>query len=98
MIDWIENHGCEKITIQLLIDKMSDYFIVVKSLNPRICIKIVNDKVSFHEVSGTETIVILQRKAEKIIDNIYKDLRRETMREEKLRIIQTVPQLTKEGN
>ena len=94
----MENHGCEKITIQLLIDKIRDYFIVVKILNPRICIKIVNDEVSFHEVSGIETIVILQRKAEKIIDNIYKDLRRESMREEKLRIIQTTPQLTKEGN
>ena len=45
------------------------------------------DKVSFHEVSVIETIVILQRKAEKIIDNFYKDLRREWVEEEKLRII-----------
>ena len=51
------------------------------------------DKVSFHEVSGIETIVILQRKAEKIIDKFYKDLRKESVEEEKLKIIQTAAQL-----
>ena len=54
------------------------------------------DKFSFHEVSVIETIVILQRKAEKIIDNFYKDLRREWVEEEKLRIIQTAAQLIRD--
>ena len=54
------------------------------------------DKVSFHEVSVIETIVILQRKAEKIIDNFYKDLRRDWVEEEKLRIIQTAAQLIRD--
>ena len=54
------------------------------------------DKVSFHEVSVIETIVILQRKAGKIIDNFYKDLRREWVEEEKLRIIQTAAQLIRD--
>ena len=54
------------------------------------------DEVIFHEVSGTETIVTLPRKAERIIDNFYKGLRRETVEEEKLRIIQTAEQLIRD--
>ena len=54
------------------------------------------DEVSFHEVSEIEATVILQRKEEKIIDNFYKDLRSESIEEEKLRIIQTAAKLIRD--
>ena len=91
----------KKITIQLLIETMREYvdrdeqsyfqnYIKRKLMDHYV------DEVSFHEVLGIETIVILQRKAEKIIDNFYKDLRRESVEEEKLRIIQTAAQLIRD--
>ena len=97
----MENRDSEKITIQLLIEKMKEYldrdeqpysrtYMKQKSVDHYI------DEVRFHEALGTETIVILQRKAEKIIDNFYKDLESESVKEEKLRIIQTATQLIRD--
>ena len=37
------------------------------------------DEVSFHQGSRIEAIVKLQRKTEKVIDNFYEDLRRESV-------------------
>ena len=73
----MENRDCEKITIQLLIKKMREYLDSNEEPYSRTYMKqkLVDyfaDEVSFHEVLGIETIVILQRKAEKIIDNQLK--------------------------
>ena len=97
----MENHDCEKITIQLLIEKMREYLDRDKQPYSRTYMKQKSvdhyiDQFRFHEALGTETIVILQRKAEKIIDNFLKDLERESVEEEKLRIIQTIAQLIRD--
>ena len=97
----MENHDCEKITIQILIEKMRKYLDRDKQPYSRTYMKQKSvdhyiDQFRFREALGTETIVILQRKAEKIIDNFLKDLERESVEEEKLRIIQTVAQLIRD--
>ena len=97
----MENHDCEKITIQLLIEKVREYLDRDKQPYSRTYMKQKSvdhyiDQFRFNEALGTETIVILQRKAEKIIDNFLKDLERESVEEEKLRIIQTVAQLIRD--
>ena len=82
----------EKIAIQFLIKKMKEYLDSNEEPYSRTYTKqkLMDhyvDEVSFHEVSGIETIVTLQRKAEKIIESVE---------EEKLRIIQTPAQLIRD--
>ena len=82
----------EKIAIQFLIKKMKEYLDSNEEPYSRTYTKqkLMDhyvDEVSFHEVSGIETIVTLQRKAKKII---------ESGEEEKLKIIQTPAQLIRD--
>ena len=88
MIGW-KNHDCEKIIIQFRIEKMKKYLdsdeepyfrTYIKQKLMDHCV----DEVSFHEASVIQAIVILQRKAEKIIESVEA---------KKLRIIETAAQL-----
>lgn len=101
VIDWMENHDCGKITIQLLIEKMREYLDCDEEPYSQTYMKqkLMDhyvDEVSFHKVSGIKTMVLLRRKAKKIIDKIYKDLRGQSVEKEKLRLIQISAQLIRD--
>ena len=100
VIDFLENGDEEQVTITCLVDKMGEFLsgqeaYSVKKMKQKLQ-EYYGNKIFITEKVGVPNVVTFLPTAETIINNFYNENKRESIDDEKMRIIQTAAKLIKD--